>query len=822
MRIILTLMTFLCACLAQAQSPLKFWYEQPADNWEEALPVGNGHIGAMVFGRVEDELIQINDGTLWSGKPQPQSVNPTAFPNLRLIREAIEQKDYGKATSLCKNMQGFYTESYMPLGDVKIHQTFNSNRRQFDNYRRELILNDAVATTSFSVRGVDFTREVIVSAPDDVMLIRYSASKEGALNLDLTVESQLRPTVEAHDGWLVMKGVAPGRVDPSYYQRKEGESIIYGDIDQNRGMRYQTDITANNEGGTVIVDDKGIHVQGADKVTFYLTTATSFNGAYKHPYTEGKDEKALADNTMQKALTKPFEAIKAAHVEDFQKYFHRVRLQLGDKTTDNPNVKVPTDLRLKVYGYGCEDQQLEELFFQFGRYLLISSSRPGGTPANLQGIWNPHIRPPWSSNFTININTEMNYWPAEPGNLSEMHEPLLEWIQQLEMNGTNTAKEFYHARGWVAHHNSDIWALATPVGDRGDGDPLWANWYMGGAWLCQHLWEHYAFTGDKEYLQKVYPTMKNAAIFCMDWLVESKESDGKTYLLTSPSTSPENHFRYDGKTYAVNKGTTMDIAIISDLFANVIKASEILDTDKKLRSQITAMKSRLLPYRIGKQGRLQEWYEDYDDVDPHHRHISHLFALHPGKDISPIKTPDLAKAADKTFEIRGDEGTGWSKAWKINFAARLLDGQHAYKMLRETMSYVDPKNPRHGGTFPNLFDAHPPFQIDGNFGATAGMIEMLLQSHLDEIHLLPALPKKWSRGMVTGLKARGNFDVDIIWGESKLTTATIRSVIGSDCKIRADVPIQVEGVGTQCVKEGKYYTLTFKTEKGKQYQIKSK
>ena len=822
-RVVFTLVLCLLATsYVMAQDNLMIWYEQPAQHWEEAMPLGNGKLGAMVFGRIDDELIQLNEGSLWSGIPMPESINPEAYQYLKQVREAIDMKDYSRANSLCQKMQGRYSQSFMPMADLQIHQTFANGRNGNSprNYKRLLTLNDAIAEMNFQVDGVNYSRQTFVSAPDNVMAIRLLADKPAQLSIDIAINSQLIHQVTTTDTGLKLTGRAPSRVDPNYYNRNGREPIEQGNDPATFGMRVATLLDADVRGGEVKTDTDGLHVSNADEVVIYITAATSYDGPYKHPYTEGKDELKIATEALANARAKDFATLKQRHIDDFEPLFNRISLKINPGRENRVSEKMPTDLRLKVYSYGQDDPGIEELFFQYGRYLLISSSRPGGTPANLQGVWNPHYRAPWSSNFTININTQMNYWPAETTNLSEMHTPLIDWILSLEKNGTNTAKEFYHARGWVAHHNSDIWALTTPVGDLGYGDPTWANWYMGAAWLCQHLYEHYAFTGDKDYLAKVYPTMKNAALFCLDWLVEDKDEDGNTYLLTSPSTSPEHRFRHDGNTYSVNKGTTMDVAIIRELFTDVIKASEALDADKNLRKQIQEAKDRLLHFKIGRQQRLQEWYEDYDDVEVHHRHISHLFGLHPGSQISPITTPVLAKAADKTLEIRGDEGTGWSKAWKINFAARLLDGNHAYKMMRETMRFVNPANPRHGGTFPNLFDAHPPFQIDGNFGATAGVAEMLLQSRLAEIHILPALPDAWTDGKVEGLKARGNFTVGIEWKDGKMLKADITSVIGSKCAVRTDVPVTVLDTEAKTIQdEAGYYVTTFDTKPNTTYHL---
>ncbi|MEA5404737.1 glycoside hydrolase family 95 protein [Arcicella sp. DC2W] len=797
-----------------AQKNLTLWYKQPARNWNEALPIGNGRIGAMIFGRPANELIQLNEQTLWSGKPVNTNPNPEAPKYLKEVREALFKEDYKKAEQLTHKLQGLYSEAYQPLGDLRLEQNLKG---EVSNYYRDLNIANATASTRFKVGDTEFSREFFVSAPAQVMIIRLKASTKGALNFKASTAAQ-HPIKKSVLGTnqLVVRGKTPAHADPNYVGYN-AQPVIYDDPTGCGGVRFDWRIKVKSTDGKVSTDISGISISDASEAVLIISVGSSFNGFDKCPDSEGKDEKAIAEKYLQAALNQNVDVMKKAHIADYQRYFNRVSFTLNG----NPSVDLPTDERLLKYADGRKDPALESLYFQFGRYLLISCSRPDGIPANLQGIWNNSVRPPWSSNFTTNINTQMNYWMVEMSNLSELHTPLLKWIGYMAKTGKETTKNFYNARGWTVHHNSDIWGLSNPVGDKGKGSPMWANWAMGGAWLSQHLWEHYAFTGDKNYLKnKAYPLMKEAAIFCEDWLVEDKDG----YLVTAPSTSPENVFITEkGEKGTVSVASTMDMAIIWDLFTNTIEASEKLGIDEAFRKELIAKKAKLYPLHIGKKGNLQEWYKDWEDEDPQHRHVSHLFALHPSRQISPLRTPDFSNAAKKTLEIRGDDGTGWSKSWKINFWARLHDGNHAYKLVRELLKLTGMEGTTYtkgGGTYPNLFCAHPPFQIDGNFGGTSGISEMILQSHDGLINILPAIPDDWQDGEIKGMKARGGFEIDITWKNKQVTQLVIRSSIGGNCIIKT--PNTLNLVGNQSLKKAKNFNAyEFQTIKGGVYVLKS-
>ena len=766
----------------------KLWYNAPATVWEEALPIGNGRIGAMVYGNPLQEVYQLNEESIWSGYPQDWN-NPKAANALPQVREAVDRGDYAKASELWKaNAQGPYTARYLPMANLMLDQLTRGEAR---NLYRELNISNALSTVTYEADGVKYRRTSFISYPDQVMVIKIVADRPQAVSLHIRLNSLLRYTVQTKgEKTLILNGKAPAYVANRDY---DPHQVVY---DDKRGTQFKVQVELLPDGGHCEANDSALTVRNANEVVLLLSAVTDF----------GNKKMTL------KKCKRPYQELLQRHTDDHQQLFNRLQLSLG--TENLQKEALPTNERLKSFEQDPTDNGLTELYYQYGRYLLIASSRPGGLPANLQGIWNRHVQPPWGSNYTTNINTEMNYWPAEITNLPECFLPLSDFIGRLAVNGAQTAKVNYGInRGWLAHHNSDVWAQTAPTGGYDSdpkGAPRWSCWPMAGVWLCQHLWEHYAFGGDKKYLSKTaYPLMKGAAEFLLQWLQKDPETG---YWITNPSTSPENRFRYidkEGKKQngEISRSSGMDLGLAWDLLTNCIEASTVLDTDKAFRQQCMDVRANLQQFRIGSKGQLLEWDKEFEETDPNHRHVSHLFALHPGRQIIPEQQPELAAACQRTLEIRGDGGTGWAMAWKINFWARLRDGNHAFGILKNGLRYVDATqvSVRGGGTYANLFDAHPPFQIDGNFGGTAGITEMLLQSHAGYIHLLPALPDNWQSGSIKGVRARGGFTIDMEWKESRITRLSVTSHSGGTCRIREATSPHEEVI---------------ETEKGKTYQVK--
>jgi len=784
----------------KAEKDVVMWYDKPATDWYEALPIGNGTLGAMVFGGINTEHLQLNENTLYSGEPGQRHVEIDVTKSLEKVKDLIKSGDLMQVNKIVRDeFIGRAQPCYQPFGDLYIEL---EHAGEAHNYKRELDISQAICRTSYSVDKVDFKREIFASHPDQVIVIKLTSSGSGNISCKIALEGA-HPTENSFvkDDVLIMKGQAPAlalRRTIKYVQDlgqewmypelfdEDGQHIpgtqpvMYGDMLDGKGTFYEGRVGVDLGGGELTVENNQLVISNAKEVKIILSGDTSYNGFDKSPSRQGVDPSVVASEKLKSALQKSYKTLKNNHLEDYKALFDRVHFNLGEI---NMNSKLPTNERLELLSKGSNDPSLFAFFMQYARYLTIAASRPGGQPINLQGMWNEDIIPPWAGAYTMNINTQIYYWMTEAANLSECAEPIHRFVKELSVDGKKHAKESFGNKGWTAHHNTTIWRCAQPVDNKNV-----AFWPMAGGWLCQQIWTHYRYTKDKEFLKEYWPVMKGAAEFLNQWLILSDEG----YYTTPIGMSPENAYYPEGADYKTFfcEGPTMDIMIIKELFTNCIEASEVLGVDSDFIQVLSKKTDRLQPYKIGSKGQLLEWDKEYKEADPQHRHISHLYALSPGYEITKDRTPDLFQAAKRSLEIRGDEATGWSMAWKVCCWARLKDGDHAYKILKNLFV---PGGRRKAGLLPNLLSSCPPYNIDGNFGAGAGIIEMLLQCHESKnmggeevpvIELLPALPEAWEEGEISGLRTANGFEVDMKWENGKLVKANIKSLLGEKVILR--------------------------------------